>query len=98
MSTIGAPGKRLPEPLELPEGEDDRGVGGADGVEQVAGHDDRVGTRRDDAVDRDAERLGDVGLTLIDAGRGLSVVLPDAEVGIGDVGEFHPRNVSPPAD
>ena len=36
-----------------------------------------------------AEGLGDVGLALIDAGGGLPVVLPDAEVRVGDMGEFH---------
>ena len=45
-----------------------------------------------------AEGVRDVGLALVDAGRGLPMVLPDAEVRIGDVGEFHPRNVSPLRD
>ncbi len=82
-------GQRLAEPLELPEGEDDRGVGRADGVEQIPGHDDRVRARRDDVVHRQAEGVRDVGLALIDAGGGLPVVLPDAEVRVGDMGEFH---------
>ena len=81
--------QRLAEPLELAEGEDDRGVGGADGVEQIAGDDDRVRARRDDAIDGQAEGVSDVGLALVDAGGGLPVVLPDAEMRIGDVGEFH---------
>ena len=87
-------GQRLAQPLKLAEGEDDRRVGRADRMEQVAGHDDGVGARRDDAVDRGAEGLGDVGLALIDAGGGLTMVLPDAEMRIGDVGQFHSRNVS----
>ena len=98
MSTIGRLRKRLAEPLELVEGEHDRGVGGPNGVEQVARHHDGVGTRRDDAVYRDAEGVGDVGLALIDAGRSLPMVLPNAEVRIGDVGQFHSGNVSSPAD
>ena len=49
-------GQRLAQPLELAEREDDGGVGRADGVEQVAGHDDGVGARRDDAVDRQRGR------------------------------------------
>jgi hypothetical protein len=36
----------------------------------------------------------DVGLALVDAGRGLPVELPNAQMGVGDVGQFHPRNVS----
>jgi hypothetical protein len=38
--------------------------------------------------------VGDVGLALVDAGGGLPMVLPDAEMRIGDVGEFHTINVS----
>jgi hypothetical protein len=33
--------------------------------------------------------LGDVGFPLIDAARGLPVILPDSEMRIGDMGEFH---------
>ena len=43
IRTIGAVGKRIAQPLKLPEGEDDRRVGRADGVEEVAGDDDGVG-------------------------------------------------------
>ena len=83
-------GQRLAQPLELMEGEDDRRVGGANGVEEVPGDDDGVGARRDHAVDRGAKGVRDVGFPLVDAARGLPVVLPDAEMGIGDMGEFHP--------
>ena len=86
-------GQRLAQPLELPEGEDDRRVGGADGVEEVAGDDDGVRARGDDPVHRQAEGAGDVGLALVDAGRGLAVILPNAQVGIGEVGQFHTGNV-----
>ena len=91
-------GQRLAEPLELAKGEDDRGIGRPDRVEQVAGHDDRVGPRLDHAVDGGAKGVGDIGLALVDAGGGLPMVLPDAEMGVGDVGQFHSRNVSPMAD
>ena len=84
----------LAETLELTEGEDDSRVGGPDRVEQVAGHDDRVRPGCDDTVDGEPKGLGDVGFPLVDAGRGLPVVLSDAEVGIGDMGEFHTINVS----
>ena len=36
-----------------------------------------------------AEGEGDVGLTLVDAGGGLSMVLPEAEMQVGEVGDFH---------
>jgi hypothetical protein len=50
------------------------------------------------AVDGEAERVRDVGLALIDARGGLSVILPDTEVRIGDVRQFNLRNVSPRSD
>ena len=89
IRTIGVSGSRGPEPLELLEGEDDRGVRGADRMEQVAGDDDDIGARREDAVHRLPKRRGRVGLALVDAGRGLAVVLPEAEMEVGEVGEFH---------
>ena len=82
--------QRLAQALELPEREDDGGVGGADRVKQVAGHDHRVGPGGDHRVHRGTECVRDVGLALIDAGGGLAVVLTETEMRIGDVGQFHP--------
>ena len=86
-------GQRLAESLKLLEGEDDRGVGGSDGVEEVAGEDDRVRARGDDPVHGEPEGAGDVGLSLVDAGRDLTMVLPNSQVGIGEVGQSHTGNV-----
>ena len=86
-------GQRLAQPLELLEGEDDRRVGGTDGVEEVAGDDDGVRARGDDPVHRQAEGAGDVRLSLVDAGRGLAMILPNAQVGIGEVSQSHTGNV-----
>ena len=86
-------GERLAQPLELLEGEDDRGVGRTDGMEEVAGDDDGVGARADYPVHRQAEGARDVRLTLIDAGRSLTMVLPNAQVGIGEVSQSHTGNV-----
>ena len=77
------------KPLELPERKDDRGVAGPDGMKEIAGEDDRVGSSGDDAVNSGAEGLGNVGFPLIDACRGLPMVLPDAQVGVRNVGQFH---------
>jgi hypothetical protein len=82
-------GQCLAQPLELAEGEDDGGVGGPDGVEEIPGDDDGIRPRGDHAVDRGPEGVPDVGFALVDAKWRLTVVLPDAQVGIGDVGEFH---------
>jgi hypothetical protein len=82
--------ERLAKPLKLVEREDDGGVGGSNRVEQVAGHDHGVGAGLDDTIHRHAKGVGDIGLALVDAGRGLPMVLPNAEVRVGDVGQFHP--------
>ena len=58
-------------------------------MKEIARDDDRVGSSGDDAVNGGAEGLGHIGFPLIDAGRGLPVVLPDAQVGVCDVGQFH---------
>jgi hypothetical protein len=84
----------LPQALELMKGEDNRGVAGAYRMEEIAGDGHSVGPRRDHTVDRRAKRLRDIRLTLIDPGRRLPVVLPNAQMGVGDVRQFHPRNVS----
>jgi hypothetical protein len=87
-------GQRRAKALELAKGEHDGGVGRANGVKEVSGDDDGIGTRGDHAVNRPAKSQGNIGFTLIESGGGLSVVLPDAEMGIGEVSELHPRNVS----
>ena len=87
--TIGAPGQRVPQPLELPEGEDDRGVGGRTEWNRSPAMTTASGRCRDDVVDHAPEGVGDVGFPLVDARGGLAVVLAESEVGIREVGEFH---------
>jgi hypothetical protein len=87
----------ITEPLELPEGKDDRGVAWADGMKEIARDDDRVRSSGNDAVNGGAEGLGNIGFPLIDACRGLPVVLPDAQVGVRDVGKFHGWRMGPKA-
>jgi hypothetical protein len=82
-------GKRLPHPLKLAEGEHDGGIGWTDRMEQITRDHDGVGGSGDHSVDSSTEGLGDIGLPLIDAACRLPVVLANAEVRIGDVGEFH---------
>ena len=90
-------GQLLAKPLELTEGEDDREIGRPDGVEQVSHDDHRIGAGGHHGVHRGAERVGDVGLALVDAGRGLTVVLPEAEVEVGEVGDLHGWRMGPTA-
>jgi len=87
-------GQCLPEPLELAKGKDNRRVGRADGVEEITGDDDRVGPGLDDTVDGCPKGLRDVRLALVDAGGRQPMELPDAEMGVGDMCQFRPGNVS----
>ena len=93
----GCVGKSLAEPLELPEREDDGVIGGPDGMKEIARNDNSVRSSGDDAVNGGAESLGNVGFPLIDACRGLPMVLPDAQVGVRDVGQFHGWRMGPKA-
>src|SRR5438094_6287772 len=82
-------GQSHAQPLQLLEAEQDRGIRGPDGVEDVARYDDQVRTLDEQVVHRPAERLGDVGLALIPPSRRLPVVLAEAEVQVGEVRELH---------
>jgi hypothetical protein len=58
-------------------------------VEHVARDDDDVRTQRDDAIDGAPEGERDVRFTLIDSGGRQAMVLPEAEVEVGQVNEAH---------
>jgi hypothetical protein len=92
------PGQRLAQPLQLTEGENDGGVGGAHRVKEIARDEDQIRTRGDDPVHGEPEGAGHVGFALVDAGRSLAVVLARPEVGVGKVSHFHTWNVSPAGD
>ncbi|HVD32665.1 MAG TPA: hypothetical protein VNC19_03740, partial [Gemmatimonadales bacterium] len=93
----GRVGESLAEPLELPERKHNRVIGGPDGMKQIARDDDRVRSSCNHAVNGGAEGLGNIGFPLIDACRGLPMVLPDAQVGVRDVGKFHGWRMGPKA-
>jgi hypothetical protein len=93
----GGAGQSFAESLELPEGKDDCGVAWPDGMKEIAREDDYVGSSGNDAVNGGAEGLGNVGFPLIDARRGLPMVLPDAQVGVRDMGKFHWWRMGPKA-
>jgi hypothetical protein len=82
-------GQRVSQPLKLPKGEHNCGIGWAHGMEQITGDDNGVWPGGNDAVNGGAKGLSQIGFPLIDACRGLPVVLPDAQVGVRDVGQFH---------
>src|SRR5918999_284516 len=79
----------ITEPLELSEGKNNSVVRGPNGVEEISSHHHRVRSGGNDAVNGGAEGAGDIGLPLVDTSRGLPVVLPDAQVGVRDMGKFH---------
>jgi hypothetical protein len=58
-------------------------------VEEIAGDHDRVRARGDDPVHGHPEGAGGIRLSLVDAGRGLTMVLPNSQVGIGEVSQSH---------
>ena len=58
-------------------------------MEQIPCNDDYIRPGSNHSVDGGTKGLGDVGFPLIDTGRGLPVVLPDAKVGVCNVGQFH---------
>ena len=62
-------------------------------MKQVANDDDGVRARSDHALDGQAKGAGDIRLSLIDPGGGLTMVLPNAQVGVGEVSQSHPGNL-----
>ena len=79
----------LAQALKLPEGKNDGVVRGPDAVKQVSRNNHDIGPGRYDAVNGSAEGARDIGFPLVDAVRSLPVVLPDTEMGVSDVGQFH---------
>jgi hypothetical protein len=62
-------------------------------VEHVAGDDDDVRRERDHTIDRTTERMGDIRFALIDSGWREPMVLPEAQMEVGEVYEAHPANL-----
>ena len=82
-------GQRRDEPAELEEGVDDRLIGGADVVKDVARYHHQLRPQLDDPVDSHAERGGHVGFALVDPGWRQPLILPVTEVKIGEVNQAH---------
>lgn len=82
-------GQRFTKPLKLPEGKQDGGVGGPNRMEEIARDYDDIRSRSYDTIYGSTEGLGDIGLPLVDAASCLPMVLPDSQVRIGDMGQFH---------
>jgi hypothetical protein len=82
-------GKRLPEPLHLLKGEDDRRIRGPHGVKEIPRHHDHLRPHLEQGVHDLPEGHGDIGLALVQTRRGLPVVLPVAEVRVSEMRETH---------
>ena len=87
--------KPLSKPLELAEAVNDGLIGGPDRMEEIARDDDQIRLGVDDLPHRLVEDPGDVNLALVEAERGLPVVLAIAEMDIGKVSEQHRENLHP---
>src|SRR5690349_10149481 len=81
--------------VQLVEQVQNRRIGRANGVEDVARQQDQVRPLDQEIVDRPAEGLRDVRLALIAAPGRLPVILAEAQVEVGEVGEFQ-RGHFPP--
>jgi hypothetical protein len=92
----GCLGQGIVQPLELAEGKQDGGVGGPNRMKQIAGDHHRIRSGRDDTVYGGTERVGDISLALVDAAGGLPMVLPDSEMWISDMSQFHGWRILPP--
>ena len=67
----------------------DRLIRRANAVKDITGNDDEVGREPDNVVDGRAKRRGDIRLPLIDSAGSEPLVLPVAEVEIGEVDQAH---------
>jgi len=63
-------------------------------VENVPGDQHEVRPELDDLVDHTPQRFRDIRLALVDASRGLSLVLPEAEVDVRQVNESHRARIA----
>ena len=75
--------------LKLPEGEDNRVVGWPHRVKEVPGNYYHVWPHGNNALNGGPEGLSNIGFSLVDAARSLPVILPDTEMGVSNVGQFH---------
>ena len=81
--------QRVSKACELAEGVNDDRICRPDHVEHVAGDENHVRLERDDLIQRAHERARHVGLALIEPTRGEPMVLPVAEVQVGEMYQAH---------
>jgi len=78
-------GQIRPQPAELDESVQNRWIRRPDGVKDVARDEDEIGFELDYLVDHPPHGGCDISLTLVDAGGGLSLVLPETEMYVSQV-------------
>ena len=81
--------QRSAQPAEFAECQENGGVGGSHGVEEVAGDHDGVRPFGDDAVDRPREGDTDIDLALVAPAIGQTMELPEAKMRIGKMSQAH---------
>ena len=82
-------GQCFAEPCELLEGVQNRRIGRTDVVEDVAGEEHQVRRERNRRLDRPPESVGDIRFALIDPARCQPLILPVAQVDIGEMNQPH---------
>ena len=58
-------------------------------MKHVTGDDNQVGAHADDVIDRSCECTRDVCFTLVDAAHGLAIILPETQMQICQMSQFH---------
>ena len=82
-------GQRATQPRELHERVQDRLIRRPNGVKHVAGDDDDVGRSSMIAIDGRAKGRGDVGFPLVDPAGSQPLILPVAEMQVGEMDQAH---------
>ena len=87
--TADAVRQTIAQRREYPKRTQDRRVGRAHGVKHIAPNDNDIRFQFGDLHHRALKRVTNIRLALIDAARRQSLILPEAEVQIGEVDETH---------
>ena len=82
-------GNRGAKSRQFAEREQDHRVRWSDLMKHVAGDENDVGRKRDDGIDRVPGGPCDIGLALVVSCRAQPLVLAEAEVEVGEVGDAH---------
>ena len=89
----GGVGQSSPQPMQLAEAVENRGIGGPHRVKQIARDDNQLGLLLEEIVHRALEHFRDIHFALVRAFGRLPVELAEPEVQVGEVREFHCKRI-----